>query len=214
MLRPKVKEIITALIVIVGLASTAAAGPQVPKELRGEWCPEVVGSHCSDIAVITPTQVRWLGGSEEGGCDVKSIHARAKAWHLNLICYGEEGIGERTKWVLSISGTRLLINGSSFVRHLPISTSVYADYWNLSCKAHGRGVAHPLLINERNKTLSWLKKTYSIVPNPRLENSHDGNECGKFGFNAKGNGTPFTLCFTTKDAEFTFNNVDWICDVH
>jgi hypothetical protein len=74
-----------------------------------------------------------------------------------------------------------------------LSTSVYADY-NLSCsKDHGR--AYPLRINETKKTLAWRGKTYNITPSQY--DDLDGNGCGKFGFNAKGNGTSFKLCFTT-----------------
>ncbi len=115
------------LAFVVGVAPTALAGPQIPKEMRGKWCLEDEGSHCSKVMIVTPSKVMWRGGEgEESGCEVKGIRARAKAWELDLVCYGEGG-RDRTKQVWSISGTRLLVNGNSFVRRVEVGPPNRSD---------------------------------------------------------------------------------------
>ena len=72
------------LAFVVGVAPTALAGPQIPKEMRGKWCLEDEGSHCSQVMIVTPSKSMWRGGEgEESECEVKGIRARAKAWELD-----------------------------------------------------------------------------------------------------------------------------------
>lgn len=127
----KLTIIAHTLAFVVGVAPTALAGPQMPKEMRGKWCPADEGSHCSKVMIVTSSKVMWRGGEgEELGCDVKGIRSRAKAWEVDLVCYGEGG-RDRTKQAWSISGTRLLVNSGSFVRRaevgIPDSSDVEGD---------------------------------------------------------------------------------------
>jgi hypothetical protein len=107
-----------ALMVLVTLcAPMQAREPRLPDVFLGRWCPESEGSHCTSFMIVTPSKVLYRGGDEEGECRARGIRARAKAWKIDFVCYGEGG-REVTKEVWSVSGTRLIVDGVSYVRKM------------------------------------------------------------------------------------------------
>jgi hypothetical protein len=120
-----------AMIVLATLCTTAhARNPRLPDAVLGQWCLEDDGSQCAEVMIVTPSKVMWRGGGgEEGECAVKGVRARAKAWETDLVCYGEGG-RERAKRVWSISGTRLIVNETHFVRRaLTSASTAEQQYW-------------------------------------------------------------------------------------
>ena len=110
---------------LVGAPGVQAREPRLPDVFLGRWCPagtinhprsESESSHCTSYMIVTPSKVLYRGGDEEGECRVRDIRARAKAWKIDFVCYGE--VREVTKEVWSVSGTRLIVDGVIYVRKM------------------------------------------------------------------------------------------------
>lgn len=111
-------------------------------------------------------------------------------------------------WLTCQNSHHFMMVNSIVLMSALCTTAVHAEVLNYSCKVCifpsavnvgecdvGDGKSYPLSVDESRKVLEWRGKKYSIlVASP----DDKGGGCGKYGWQADGNGTTFTFCIATK----------------